>query len=301
MSEIEKGKGKLEVPTEGNIEGISSTATEISRSSTASPLNLPTFTIDGDGVYSSIQANDKALYEISHILDGSYKGHIIGLVRVDRVNVTGDNGKVRVKTQSKHLYDVTRSPFWPHEFRIDGMRKASYKKAYLRGNVTGLGVTGDGVPSLSARPPVGSMVPFKHSETLQWRGENGKVIAVETKRQWIEDGGKVKELTKPKLELKQELDEKLLDFLMIAWCTRNWKNASAVTYEPMTWEDCKYYLSLCPVVFWLETEILQLNGSQDIHGADATIWNQHPTRIFLHLVLSNFGSVRKCKIRALGI
>ncbi|KAK2761324.1 hypothetical protein FQN54_001846 [Arachnomyces sp. PD_36] len=222
---------------------ISSSATEISRSSTAGPLNLLTFTIDGDEIYSSTQANDKPLYEISHKLDGVYKGHIIGLVRVDRVNITGDNGKVRVKTRSKHVYDVTRSPFWPHEFRIEGMRKDSYKKAYLRGNVApgggGLGVSGDGAPSLSARPPMSSMVPFKNSETLQWRDENGKVIAIETKREWVEEDKKVTEATKPKLQLIVELDEKLLDFLVVTWCTRNWKDARAVAYEPMTWEDFK--------------------------------------------------------------
>lgn len=142
-------------------------------------------------------------------------------------------------TRSKHLYDVVRSPFWPHEFRIEAMRKASYKKAYLRGNVTpgGVGVSGDGVPSLSARPPLSSVVSFKNSEILQWQDENGRVIAVETKRGRVEEEGVVKEVTKPKLEMNVELDEKLLDFLVVAWCTRNWKDARAVTSQPMTWED----------------------------------------------------------------
>lgn len=241
MSEIDNNKKHLEVPSEEIGHKISSSDTEISNTSTAGPLNLPTFTIHGDEVFSSTQANDEALYEISNRIDGSYKGHIIGLNRVDRVNVTGENGKVRVKTRTKHLYDVARSPFWPHEFRIDAMRKNSYKKAYLRGNVTpgGVGVSGDGVPSLSARPPLSSVVSLKNSEALQWRDDNGRVIAVETKRAWIEEEGVVKEATKPKLELKVELDEKLLDFLMVAWCSRNWKDARAVTHQPMTWEDCK--------------------------------------------------------------
>lgn len=240
MLDIGKKEKHLGVPSDGHK--ISSTATEISSTSTAGPLGVSTYTIDGDRVFSSTQSNDKALYEIDNKIDGSYKGHVISLVRVDREIIT-ENGNDRVKTRKKHIYDVTRSPFWPHEFRIDGMRKDSYKKSYLRGNAApggGVGISGSDVPLLSARPPVSSLVRFKGSGTLQWRDEKGEVIAIETERAWTEkEGEPVREETKPKLELKLELDDKLLDFLMVAWCARNWKEARAATDESMTWEDCK--------------------------------------------------------------
>ena len=228
---------------------MSSTTTDISRSDEGQPTadlsGLPTFTIDGDGVFSSTYPSNKAMYELTHKLDGSDNGYIIGLTRVERENIRGEKGKIRVKTRTRHLYDVTRSPFWPHDCRIEGRRKGSHKEAHLRRALTtsgvGLGVSGSGTPSLSARPPLGSMLRFETSDALQWRDGGGRIIALEKKRKWTEDG---KEATKPVLEVKERLDDTFLDFLVVAWCTRNWKEAKAVTTKPMTWEDCRYRLLL---------------------------------------------------------
>lgn len=81
------------------------------------------------------------------------------------------------------------------------------------------------------------------ADVLHWHDTHGTLLAVETRRRW---NGTI-EATEPRLEIVAQLEgPAVLDFLVAAWCMRNYNEAREVTKEPFRWElweweDCKLH------------------------------------------------------------
>ncbi|KAL2216757.1 hypothetical protein M432DRAFT_645703 [Thermoascus aurantiacus ATCC 26904] len=71
------------------------------------------------------------------------------------------------------------------------------------------------------------------ADVLHWHDTHGTLLAVETRRRW---NGTI-EATEPRLEIVAQLEgPAVLDFLVAAWCMRNYNEAREVTKEPFRWE-----------------------------------------------------------------
>ncbi|EFQ97501.1 hypothetical protein MGYG_00541 [Nannizzia gypsea CBS 118893] len=182
------------------------------------PLGRPELsplTLDGNLIY-PVAPPTTALYELTHELDAGYRK--IGISRLCPNRNTAQYGIIR----EKHIYDFSQ-PIFSSSVEITGKRQSCLSAVLCLRMSRGIIKRGWELFRLRLNGQADDLVfrirptrsPEKQ-ETLQWEDADQSLVAVETV--CIPGGANVR----PVLHIVRDMDDRLIDALITAWCAKIW-------------------------------------------------------------------------------
>lgn len=206
-------------------------------SDTNSEGHFPTFVLDGCNVYTPSSPSN-LLYEVSHP-PGNPPGivHAFGVEKIRYRRVQQD-GETVLKSRHDHIYDFKPNPKLSSTFTRTMILdpKASRKRVFhdveMKQGLSPSSFTVEGHFKVERNV----MNRLKQGNEIVWKGTDGSIIAIETVGE-RDKSGTLKNL--PKLEVKVQLEEKVLDLLVTCWLVRVYKESVKETKQPLSWSECK--------------------------------------------------------------
>ncbi|KAK3935019.1 hypothetical protein QBC46DRAFT_398434 [Diplogelasinospora grovesii] len=199
---------------------------------------LPSFVMDGTLILHPSTPPSRAMYELSsppyEALSQNYAVHKV----IHKVVSSAGEPHVRI-SRLVHIYDFrpSRIPLWLLAGRVlisPPTPESSLAQVEMFPSLGSLSATATSwTVAYMFRTALTGVYMFKTDQRITdkfrsradilWRDQQGKVVAVETRLERDRDDGRVKDL--PRLQLKVELDDKMLDLLVASWAARVWREA----------------------------------------------------------------------------
>ncbi|KAJ9156307.1 hypothetical protein NKR23_g1017 [Pleurostoma richardsiae] len=191
--------------------------------------DLPSFVVDGNLVYPSTPPS-RALYELNSP-PCEARSHAY---TVSKIIYRVAPGGRRIRSRTEHIYDFKnyRVPLWLFpgvtHVLVQGRTSKTAKEVLMN---PGWGPAAWTVTPRAFRAEQAFVDRFRRRAEICWRDWKGRLVAVEGRLERGHDG---RVQTLPRLDVKVELGEKMLDLLVTCWAARLWKEATQNAHEPMT-------------------------------------------------------------------
>lgn len=186
--------------------------------------------LDGCLIYPAVPPS-RALYELTNPPTEA-KTNVYGIEKL-RYKLSTTDGEGNIRYHRDHLYDFKTNYFGMTSSHMVLEGKTSRKRAFQEVLMSpSLGLTVWKVRG-HFRVEKKFLGHLKHGSELLWKDETGNVLAVETRAIRKEDST-LDGL--PRLDLKTQIDEKMMDLLITCWSARVWMESQKDLAEPMTWE-----------------------------------------------------------------
>lgn len=200
--------------------------------------HFPTLVLDGCNVYTPASPSN-LLYEVSHPPgDPPSNVHAFGVEKIRYRRVQQDEETI-LKSRRDHIYDFKTNlgSSFARNMILDP--KASRKRVFHDVEMKqGLGPSSFTVEG-HFKVERNVMNRLKQGNEILWKGTDDGIIAVET----LGDRDKKGVLRNlPKLELKVQLEEKVLDLLVTCWLARVYRESVKEVKHPLSWSECKCLL-----------------------------------------------------------